>query len=141
VEAKKFFKIWTDGGSRGNPGPAAIGVVIQANGQKQPGIKKCIGTATNNVAEYSAVLEALDHVQKTAGTAKIDFFIDSELVVKQLKGEYRVKDPGLKSLFLEARQKVMKLGGEISFTHVRREHNSEADKLVNEALDEAKPEV
>ncbi len=128
-------KIWTDGGSRGNPGPAAIGIVIDKNGQKQARIGKCIGKTTNNIAEYTAVLEALKYIEENIGRSMVEFFIDSELVVKQLNGEYKVRDEKLKPLFLLIREKFINLGGQIKYTHVRREHNREADGLVNQALD------
>lgn len=129
------LRIWTDGGSRGNPGPAAIGVVIEKDGLKEARIGKCIGDATNNIAEYSAVLEAFEFVEANIGEASIEFFIDSELVVRQLNGQYKVKDANLKVFFLKIREKSLTLGGKIKFTHVRREQNREADELVNKALD------
>lgn len=129
------IKVWTDGGSRGNPGPAAIGIVIEVNGQKHARIGKCIGEATNNIAEYTAVSEALSYIEQNIGKCVAEFFIDSELVVKQLNGEYKVKDEKLKPLFFEIREKFINLGGQIKYTHVRREHNREADELVNKALD------
>lgn len=130
------LRIWTDGGSRGNPGPAAIGVVIEKNGKKEARIAKCIGNATNNIAEYSAVLEALSYVEENIGKSSIEFFIDSELVVRQLNGQYKVRDEKLKEHFFKIREKFLSLGGQIKFTHVRREQNREADSLVNKALDE-----
>jgi ribonuclease HI len=132
------YKIFTDGGSRGNPGEAAIGVVIynQENGMKLAEISKCIGLATNNIAEYSAVLEALNWVLAEKVTnPEIEFYLDSELVVKQLTGVYRVKDPKLKVIYFKVRQIVFELGNLSSFTAVRREKNREADALVNKALD------
>jgi ribonuclease HI len=126
----KKFKIFTDGGARGNPGPAGIGVFIEDVGE----YKKYIGETTNNQAEYKAVILALEKA-KDLGAEELDFYLDSELVVKQLKREYRVRDAGLAELFV----KVWNLCTEfkkVSFTHVRRERNKEADRLVNEAIDQ-----
>lgn len=132
------YKIFTDGGSRGNPGEAAIGVVVidMENGKKLAEIAKCIGKATNNMAEYSAVLEALHWVKEQGQkTTELDFYLDSELVVKQLKGEYKVKDPNLKVIYFKVKQLIFELGNISSFTAVKREKNREADALVNQALD------
>lgn len=126
----KKLTIFTDGGARGNPGPAGIGVFIKGAGE----YKKYIGETTNNQAEYRAVILALEKA-KDLNAEELDFYLDSELVVKQLKREYRVRDADLASLFL----KVWNLCAEfkkVNFTHVRREKNKEADKLVNEAIDE-----
>jgi ribonuclease HI len=126
----KKLTIFTDGGARGNPGPAGIGVFIEGVGE----YKKYIGETTNNQAEYKAVILALEKA-KDLGAEELDFYLDSELVVKQLKREYRVRDAGLATLFV----KVWNLCAEfkkVSFTHVRREKNKEADRLVNEAIDE-----
>ncbi len=130
------IKIFTDGGARGNPGPAAVGIVIFSDEKKIAQIKKCIGTATNNIAEYSAVLEALEYLAKEDSVNEAEFFLDSELVVKQLNGVYKVKDPKLKELFWQIKQKICELKLQASFTHVPREQNKQADALVNEALDE-----
>ena len=124
----------TDGGSRGNPGPAAIGVVIK-NGTGKVLFKqgKCIGNTTNNQAEYQAVVWAIEKAKELSGT-ELEFRLDSELVVKQLNCEYKVKDAGLAQQFLKifnARSKFKS----VSFRHVRRELNEEADAMVNEALD------
>lgn len=131
------LKIFTDGGSRGNPGEAAIGVVIfnQENGKKLTEISNRIGKATNNVAEYSAVLEALDWIEKNAEAPKMEFILDSELVTKQLSGEYKVRDENLKKIYYQVREKIIALGGVSTFTAVKREKNREADALVNKALD------
>ena len=129
----KNIQIFTDGGARGNPGPAGIGVVIWDGNNVVGRHAKYIGRATNNQAEYSAVILALEEAKKL-DAENIDFFLDSELVVKQLKREYKVKDQNLANLFL----KVWNLSinfKKITYTHVRREKNKEADKLVNEALD------
>jgi len=131
------YKIFTDGGSRGNPGPAAIGAVVfdLEGGKKIFEISKCIGSATNNVAEYSAIEAALDWVLEQGDSASIDFFLDSELVQRQLSGVYKVKDPILRQIFLRIRSKIVGLKGQVTFAHVRREFNAEADALLNQALD------
>jgi len=127
----------TDGGSRGNPGPGAIGFVVCKDDQEIHRAGKCIGKTTNNQAEYLAVLEALLYLEKKEiGQGEVVFKIDSELVVKQLNGEYKVKDEKLKPLFLKIREKIIGLGVKISFVHIRREQNKIADSLVNQALDE-----
>ena len=132
----KNLEIYSDGGSRGNPGPAAVGVVIKFD-QKVEEISECIGVATNNVAEYTAVIHALNWVKENINdtSISIDFFLDSQLVVEQLKGNYKMKNEGLKPLFWTIRGLIMDLGGIVSFTHIPREENCEADALVNKALD------
>ncbi|MBU1039218.1 ribonuclease HI family protein [Patescibacteria group bacterium] len=132
--------IRTDGGARGNPGPAAIGVVIETcAGQVVKKFGRYIGKATNNQAEYQALLAALQEVQKLKAEM-VTCYLDSELVVKQLNREYRVKDQALAVLFI----KIWNLSQgfkKISFHHVLREHNKAADALVNEALDKQELEV
>lgn len=126
--------VYTDGGARGNPGPAAIGVVI---GMKKYGEK--IGRATNNVAEYSAVVFALNKLRALLGkkeskNTEIEIRVDSELITKQLNGQYKIKDTDLQALFIEVwnlKQNFKK----VEFTHIPREKNKEADELVNLALD------
>jgi len=130
------YQIYTDGGARGNPGPAAIGVVVfDAAGNRLAKFGKAIGSTTNNVAEYSAVIAALEWVKQKDATGEVRCFLDSELVARQLEGQYKVKDAKLKPLFFQVRQLVMALGGRVSFTHVARAQNHHADRLVNEALD------
>ncbi|MBI4272270.1 ribonuclease HI family protein [Candidatus Uhrbacteria bacterium] len=128
---------FTDGGARGNPGPAAIGgVVIEKNSNKKISFHQYIGNTTNNQAEYKALI----HAMKTAiecGASEIECFLDSELIVKQLNREYRVKDKDLGQLFLAVWNLSARLK-KISFHHIRREKNKEADALVNYALDERK---
>jgi len=122
----------TDGGARGNPGPAGIGVVLEIGGKKQE-FKETIGEATNNQAEYRAIILGLEKAQE-AGVTEVECYLDSELVVKQLNGEYKVKNEALAPLFV----KVFNLAYEfkkISYRHIRREANKHADRLVNEALD------
>lgn len=123
-----------DGGARGNPGPAAIGVVVQ--GPEGDVLEECgeaIGNATNNVAEYTALLRGVARAAEL-GASEVELVGDSELVVRQVKGEYKVKDATLRELHAEVKRALR--GFESwSIRHVRRELNSEADRLVNEALD------
>lgn len=127
------FTIFTDGGARGNPGPAACAAVV--NDQD---FSEYIGETTNNVAEYRGLLLGLKSALKLAGKKSeevdVEIKMDSELVVKQLKGEYKIKDQNLKLLSAEARPLISKFKS-VSFKHVRREENSHADRLVNEVLD------
>lgn len=128
------IKIYTDGGARGNPGPAGIGVVVYDCDDKIINKKsQFIGRATNNQAEYRAVIAAFDLIS-TIEVAEIDFFLDSELVVKQLKGEYKVKNKDLALLFVKVYNRTLKYK-KIIFKHIRRELNKEADKLANIAMD------
>jgi len=123
-----------DGGARGNPGPAAIAAVVATpEGEVLEEIGETIGPATNNVAEYRALLLGIERAQ-ALGASELDLVGDSELIVRQVKGEYKVKDPTLRELHTQVRAA---LGGfdRWSIRHVRREHNAEADRLVNEALD------
>lgn len=126
----------TDGGARGNPGPAALGVVIRDEHEqiiKQFG--EYLGNKTNNVAEYSALIRALETARDMQAT-HLDIRMDSELIVKQMRGEYKIKEPTLQELA----QKVIGLLKHFSyyaFTHVRREYNKEADAMVNQAIDAA----
>lgn len=130
--------IHTDGGARGNPGPAAIGVVFtDAQGVVMNEISECIGEATNNVAEYSAIvraLEALGTLVKDTKAVRVTFKLDSQLVQRQMLGEYKVKDANLKTYYDEA-QKMLPEFDSVTFVHVPRSENKEADKLVNQALD------
>ena len=129
-------KLFTDGGARGNPGPAAYGFVLEAeDGTVLDARGEAIGVATNNVAEYSALVAGLSRAV-AAGVSELDVRSDSELMVKQMRGEYRVKNRDLQSLFLDASRAARQIG-RVTYTHVRREHNELADRLVNEALDAA----
>jgi ribonuclease HI len=123
-----------DGGARGNPGPAAIAAVVQdpEGGVLQERGER-IGRATNNVAEYKALLLGIE-MAGTLGASELELVGDSELVVKQVKGEYKVKDATMRELHAQVKAA---LGGFDSWSirHVRREHNAEADRLVNEVLD------
>lgn len=128
--------LWTDGGARGNPGPAAFAYVLEAeDGTVLDARGEAIGVATNNVAEYSALVAGLARAVE-AGIRELEVRSDSELMVKQMLGEYRVKNRDLQSLFLDASRAAREIG-RVTYTHVRREHNELADRLVNEALDAA----
>lgn len=125
--------IHSDGGARGNPGPAGIGAVIEFDDGKKVEISEKIGETTNNVAEYQAILKALKVALKN-GVTEAECFLDSELVVKQLNGEYRIKDPKLAYLANEIVKEKVRFS-EITFNSIPREKNKAADKLVNKALD------
>jgi ribonuclease HI len=123
-----------DGGARGNPGPAAIAAVVATpEGEVIDRAAKVIGRATNNVAEYRALLLGIERA-RAAGAGEVDLVGDSELIVKQVRGEYRVKDATLAELHAEVRDALSPFE-RWSIRHVRREHNAEADRLVNQALD------
>jgi ribonuclease HI len=124
-----------DGGSRGNPGPAGYGVRIEQDDGSVVELKESIGLATNNVAEYSGLIAALAWAV-THGVSRLHVRADSDLLVKQMRGEYRVKSPGLQPLFEQARALARQIG-DVKFEHVRREFNKDADRLANEAMDEA----
>jgi ribonuclease HI len=129
-------RLWTDGGARGNPGPAAVAYVLETeDGTVLDARGEAIGVATNNVAEYSALVAGLSRALE-AGIRELEVRSDSELMVKQMRGEYRVKNKDLQSLFLDASRAAREIG-RVTYTHVRREHNELADRLVNEALDSA----
>jgi ribonuclease HI len=125
---------YIDGGARGNPGPAAYGVVIRTpEGKTLAELARYLGSQTNNFAEYSGLLAALEYAQQHNFTG-LKVFSDSELLVKQMKGEYKVKHPVLQTLFSRARELTRSLQ-HFSIHHVLRSSNREADRLVNEALD------
>lgn len=128
--------IYTDGGARGNPGPAAIGVVIYGSGEKPiKEIGEYIGKTTNNQAEYKALIRALSEAIST-GATEVECCLDSELVVRQLIGKYKVKEPGLSNLVSEVFRLSNKFS-KVEFKHVLRDKNKLADKLVNESLNKA----
>jgi ribonuclease HI len=131
------FIVHTDGGARGNPGQAAIGVVIEDDTKKVvQKFGKQIGVATNNVAEYTAVAESLKALQPIAGESPdIEFFLDSTLVVNQLNGIFKIKDPTLRQLVTAIRILEQEVGGVVRYTSIPREQNRRADFLVNQALD------
>ena len=129
-------KLSTDGGARGNPGPAAYGYVLEAeDGTVLDARGETIGVATNNVAEYRALIAGLEKAVEL-GIDELEVVSDSELLVKQMQGEYRVKNEALRELNDEANSLERKVG-RVRYRAVRREHNDLADKLVNEALDRA----
>ena len=136
--AEHKFLIHSDGGSRGNPGPAAFGVVIEGDIEKKE-YGEYIGKATNNVAEYSGVIFGLKKLKSLIGGEKakksmVQIHADSELLVKQLNGKYKIKDDGIQKLFLEVWNLKLDFG-EVTFRHIPREENHGADKLVNLTLD------
>lgn len=123
-----------DGGARGNPGPAAVAAVVASqDGEVLEASGAAIGRATNNVAEYRALLYGIERA-RALGARELELIGDSELIVKQVKGEYRVKDAALRELHAEVRSALGALE-RWSIRHVRREHNAAADRLVNETLD------
>ncbi len=127
-------RLFTDGGARGNPGPAAFGYVIEdGDGTVLARRGEAIGVATNNVAEYRALLAGLERAAEL-GVDELEVVSDSELVVKQMRGEYRVKNAALRELSVEAARLARRVG-RVTYTAVRREQNELADRLVNEALD------
>jgi ribonuclease H / adenosylcobalamin/alpha-ribazole phosphatase len=129
-------RLFTDGGARGNPGPAAAAYVLEAeDGTVLDARGEAIGVATNNVAEYRALVAGLAKATEL-GVDELEVVSDSELLVKQMRGEYRVKNAALVDLSLEAARLGRRLG-RVRYTAVRREHNELADRLVNEALDSA----
>lgn len=127
---------YIDGGARGNPGPAGYGVRIESdNGSLVAELHAGLGIATNNVAEYNGLLAALRYAAEH-GHGSVRIRADSELLVRQMRGEYRVKNAGLKPLFLEACALIRRIG-DVTFEHVRREFNKEADRLSNLGMDES----
>lgn len=140
VDKKNSLYIYTDGGARGNPGPAAVGVCIKdENGKILWEQGKVIGETTNNVAEYKAVVMAFDWIENNPEIINqythIDFFLDSQLVVRQLSGVYKMKSENLRSFLFTIREKEAGIKIPIMYTHIPREKNTQADSLVNKALD------
>lgn len=141
---EKQFMIFTDGGARGNPGPAAAAFVIkdeQSRVLAEKGI--VIGRATNNVAEYTGVTEALkwfkDNIEICGKKPKCDFYLDSKLVVNQLNGLFKIKNAALRDLIIDVRKLEQEIGGEFFYRFVPREKNRRADFLVNKVLSECPP--
>lgn len=136
VEVNMKAKIYSDGGSRGNPGPSAIGFVIKTEDRILLEYAAPIGNATNNVAEYQAVKKALQ-MAKEYGITEIELFLDSELVQKQLQGIYKIKSPDLLPIYSEVKMQTKQFK-QFTANHVQRKYNKDADRLVNEALDTGK---
>lgn len=133
---KNELSIYTDGGSRGNPGPSAIGVVVKS--QKEEIIfesGKYIGETTNNVAEYTAVIAALEWLVKNDTYDQVNFYSDSQLIVNQLNGIYRIKDKKLTALSIKIKSLEKTISSKIIFRYVVREKNYLADVVVNKTLD------
>lgn len=128
------FVIHTDGGSRGNPGPAAYAYVIERPGAPDVEVKCYLGRTTNNVAEYTGLVKALEHAREL-GARDVVVNSDSELMVKQMKGAYKVKNAGLLPLYRQA-ARLRDEFDSLQIRHVYREHNTRADRLCNEALDD-----
>lgn len=130
-----MITVFADGGSRGNPGPAAYGFVVKDNFKTVHSAGGAIGIATNNVAEYTAIIKALSWLSSKYKNKDIGFFVDSQLVARQLSGLYKVKNANIRELVFKVRQLESEFG-QISYSHVPREQNTEADRQVNIALDE-----
>ena len=127
-------RLYTDGGARGNPGPAAFAYVLEAeDGTVLSAHGEAIGVATNNVAEYRALVAGLEKALEL-GVTQLEVVSDSELLVKQMRGEYKVKNEALIDLSIRATRLARQIG-KVTYKAVRREHNELADRLVNEALD------
>jgi ribonuclease HI len=127
--------LWSDGAARGNPGPAGLGAILKTpSGEVLAAESRYLGHTTNNVAEYRALLMGLERAL-ALGVRKLEVRADSELLIKQLRGEYRVKNQGLKPLFAEAKALLSRFES-YQLTHVRRELNSEADQLANIGVDQ-----
>jgi ribonuclease HI len=130
----KTLTVHTDGGARGNPGPAAFAYVIETPEGEVIEHAQCLGRMTNNQAEYLGLVHALEHCLRLGKDHAVSAFSDSELMVKQLNGEYRVKNEDLRELYKKAKELNRQFAG-FTITHVRRNENSHADRLYNEALD------
>jgi ribonuclease HI len=129
-------RLHTDGGARGNPGPAGIGaVLIDESGEVVGEVAEAIGIATNNVAEYRALIAGLE-LALAKGVTQLDVFMDSELVVSQVQGKWKIKNKGLQPLALKA-SSLLKQFESTTLTHVPREENADADKLANQGMDAA----
>lgn len=136
MQTEQKLIVYGDGGSRNNPGEAAYGFVVYEGEKILYKEGKRIGIATNNVAEYSAVMNALRYIASLKHKVKtIDFFLDSKLAVEQLNGRWKIKSESLRSLYHTVKTLEMSLGIKITYSHVLREKNKEADKMVNLALD------
>jgi len=130
--------IQTDGGARGNPGPAGIGVVVLGeDGEVLEEHAEYLGVTTNNQAEYRAVILGLERAV-ALGATEVQVMADSELMVRQMNGEYKVKNPDLAKRYLEVKNLEVRLGGKVKYRHIRREQNKHADKLSNIAMDKGR---
>jgi len=129
---EKKVSIYADGAARGNPGPAGAGAVLKVDGESIRDLYEYIGTATNNIAEYNALILGLREALKL-GFEKVDIYVDSELLARQIKGEFRVKSPGIKPLFARASE-LINTFREVRVTRIDRQNNKEADKLANKAI-------
>lgn len=129
--------IFTDGGAIDNPGPAAVGIVVKKEGKTIKKFAKDIGKATNNVAEYTAVIEALKWIKSSlqSPVSSLQFFLDSRLVVNQLNGLFKIKDWKLRDLVVKVRGLEREIGGNVFYCHIPREKNREADSLVKSVLE------
>lgn len=134
-----YFTLYADGGSRGNPGPAGAGSFVRdEEGVQVVTVSEYLGITTNNIAEYTALLRALEELRtllgEASGGAVVDARLDSQLVVRQMNGEYKIKHPNIIPLASRVKE-VVRAFKTVSFTHVYREDNKEADALANEAMD------
>lgn len=133
------ISVFTDGGARGNPGPAALGVYIEDETSKELArIGKVLGETTNNIAEYSAIIEGFEWLLKNKqklNVKKVNFYMDSQLAYSQLNGLYKVKNPKIRELFFEVKKKEAELNIPVYYVHIPREKNKKADFMVNQALD------
>ena len=136
---EKRLSIYCDGGARGNPGPAAIGFVVYKDRKIIHKSSKKIGETTNNVAEYQAVIAALEWLKENYATMRLrdyatDFYLDSQLIVNQLNGNFKIKNSNLQKLIVRAKNLERKINGKISYSYISRQKNKIADALVNQAL-------
>ena len=131
---KEKYEVYIDGAARGNPGEAGIGIVIKSGKKTILEVSDYVGKTTNNVAEYLSLIRGLEEVLMLK-TKEVSFFSDSELLVKQINGEYKVKNEGLRPLFLHAKALISKFD-KFSISHTVREENKHADKLANKGIDD-----
>lgn len=133
-----IYRVYTDGGSRGNPGPAGCGVfLVNDSSHTEERRYKYLGIATNNIAEYTAAYLGISRAIEL-GATEITLYADSKLVIEQLSGNYKVKNPELKKIWTDINQKLHEWWGKASFIHIYREENVEADRLSNVAMDKWK---
>jgi ribonuclease HI len=135
MDETTVLTVYTDGASRGNPGAAACAYVIGRDGQPAIEEADCLGQMTNNQAEYTALIRALEHALQLGPQHRVIIHSDSELMVKQMNGEYRVKNEDLRGLYEQACTLRRRFEGPVTIRHVRREQNKRADQLCNDALD------